>query len=133
MIITRGELERRVELILKDFEQPERLVHSFYESLDESWDDDQKLEAEAFDKVLVKGPAVFRRTYEGWEGQRIENPTVADLLRQMQTSMVETKDFHHVFLEGYSVKGKGTVTPCGHCGRGEGEPEVTFIDIHTGS
>lgn len=28
---------------------------------------------------------------------------------------------------------KGPVTPCKHCGRGEGEPEVTFIDIYTGS
>jgi hypothetical protein len=133
MKITRGELERRVALILKDFEGDERLVHSFYKTLDESWDDDQKLEAPAFDKVLVKGPAVFRRTFEGWEGQRIESPTVADLIRQMQTSMIETRDFHHVFLEGYGVKGTGTVSPCQHCGRGEGEPEVTFIDIYTGS
>lgn len=133
MIITRGELERRVDLILKDFECEQKLIHSFYESLDESYEDDQKLEVAAFDLVLVKGPAVFRRTYEGWEGQRIENPTVADLLRAMQTSMIETGDFHHVFLEGYGVKESGTVTPCKHCGRGEGEPEVTFIDIYTGS
>lgn len=133
MKITRGELEKRVELLLKDFPGRERMIHSFYESLDESYDDDQKLKAPAFDKVLVKGPAVFRRTYEGWEGQTIENPTIADLIRQMQTSMVELEDFHHVFLEGFGVKEKGTVKPCKHCGRGESEPDVTFIDIYTGS
>ena len=133
MRITRGELEKRVDLLLKDFPGRERMVHSFYKSLDESYDDDQKLSAPAFDKVLVKGPAVFRRTYEGWEGQRIENPTISDLIRAMQTSMVELEDFHHVFLEGYKVEGTGAVTPCKHCGRGDDEPEVTFIDIFTGS
>jgi hypothetical protein len=137
MIFKRSELDRLIDLILKDFDtEHATAVHSFSETVSESDDveyEDEKVEAPSFDEVLVKGPAVFRRTYEGWESQRIENPTVADLFRQFQTSMTELGDFHHVFCEGFGVQEKGNVTPCKHCGRGEGEPEVTFIDIYTGS
>lgn len=75
------------------------MIHSFYKEQDGVWNDDQKLKTDAFDKVLVKGSAVFRRTYEGWESRTIESPTISDLIRQMQTSMVELEDFHHIFLE----------------------------------
>ena len=137
MIFKRSELDRLVDLILKDFNTEEATArHSFSKVVAESDDvdyDDEKVEAPGFGEVLVKGPAVFRRTYESWEGQRIENPTVADLFRQFQTSMNELGDFHHVFLEGFGVEEKGNVTPCKHCGRGAGEAEVTFIDIYKGS
>jgi hypothetical protein len=128
IVLTRKELDRRMEIIAPS------VRHSDYKEVAGGWDDDSTVKLESFDTVVAKGPVVFRRTFAGWQSTvPVNDPTVADVLRAMETSMKETGDEHHVFFEGYKVvKKHGDTIPCGHCGRGGGEP-VTFIDIHTGS
>ena len=136
MIFERAELQRQTDLAIgyEAGEGCEHLAHSAYKSLDDSWEDDAKVEAESFDKVVATGPVVFRRTFENWESNIFEDsPTVADVLRAMRDSMKDLNDYHHIFFEGYKVNPvRGVSSACGHCGRGAGE-RVTFIDIHTGS
>ena len=96
--------------------------------------DSRTVEVDSFDTVLHAGRVQFTRDFEGWASKIHENPTVADGLRAMQTSMEETNDGHHVFFEGFGRPKTVEDGPCGHCGHTpEPGSELVKIEIHTGS
>ncbi len=125
--LTRDELDRRGRLFAPD------VCHSDFGTLTDGDGPLWVVKAEPFDRVVCEGRVVFTREFEGWRGEPVENPTVADVLRAMQQSIKDTGDLHHIFFEGYSIKGKLPSEPCPHCKRGGDEESVTEIAIHTGS
>jgi hypothetical protein len=128
--LTHEQLQKRTEQI-----GAANVHHSDYKSTGDSGDyDKRRVEVESFDTVIHEGRVQFTRDFEGWASKIHENPTVADGLRAMQTSMEETNDGHHVFFEGFGKAKKVEDGPCGHCGHTPEPGSVLVkIEIHTGS
>ena len=130
--ITKGDLNTITRAIAPD------VRHSAYHSLDESFPkgeeayNAQLVRIDSFDTVVHEGRVRFSRGFEGWTSKVYENPTVADALMAMQTSMTETKDAHHAFFEGLGKALVENEGPCKSCGHDSGE-SIALIAIYTGS
>ncbi len=99
------------------------IVHSDYKDdgfADAQYDGDWQITCDTLDTVVHEGPARFE--LDGEVSAVIENPTVADAIRFMDSALRTLNDGHHIFYEGYALK-------AGFGPDGDG----ALIEIHTGS
>lgn len=129
MVLSNDELQRRTTVI-----GAPRVHHSAYRQAPGTKDCYDTVEADTFDTVVHEGRVRFVRNYEGWKGEIIENPTMADALRQMEKSIEDLRDEHHIFFEGLGKPKAVEVGRCGACGHEADPGTVVYeIDICTGS
>lgn len=76
------------------------------------WDSDEFADADAPSRVIAEGKFMLLyggvssadfalRDGEGW----VTNPTWGDLMRFLDLVIEKTGDYHHVFLEGFTLRG----------------------------
>lgn len=73
------------------------VIYSAYDY--DEWDNP----SDNLNEVPIKGKVVFFNSYETFDSGVYENPTWLDIAVIANRMIIETKDYHHVYLEAVDV------------------------------
>lgn len=90
-------MQDKIDAKIKSFCEEIYVIYSAYDY--DEWDNP----VDNLNEIPIKGKVVFFNSYETFDSGVYENPTWLDICVIANRMIIETKDYHHIYLEDVDV------------------------------